>query len=164
VKHKRIMGIDLGEKNVGVAVSDELGLTAQGLTCLKRTEESKFLDDLCRLVREKAVKLIVLGLPKKMSGEIGSKAREAMEFAEKLRGTSGIEVSLWDERLTTVQAERSMLEGDLSRKKRKKRRDIIAAQLILQSFLDSQRQCQSSSEKTESKVSRQKKTERAQIC
>jgi len=138
VKHRRIIGIDLGEKNVGVAVSDELGITAQGLTCLKRTGDAKLLDDLCRLVKEKDAKLLVLGLPRNMSGEMGPKAREAMQFAEKLRRASGVEVSLWDERLTTVQAEKAMLEGDLSRKKRKKRRDIIAAQLILQSFLDSQ--------------------------
>jgi putative Holliday junction resolvase len=139
VRHRRIIGIDLGEKNVGVAISDELGITAQGLTCLRRTSDPKLLDDLCRLVKEKEAKLFVLGLPKKMSGEVGPKAREAMEFAEKLRGASGVEVSLWDERLTTVQAEKAMLEGDLSRKKRKKRRDMIAAQLILQSFLDSRR-------------------------
>ena len=150
MKHTRIIGIDLGEKNVGVAVSDELGLTAQGLTCLKRTGDAKLLADLFRLAREKGAKLAVLGLPRNMSGEMGPKAREAMEFAEKLRETSGMEVALWDERLTTVQAERSMLEGDLSRKKRKARRDVIAAQLILQSFLDSQRRCESSPETTHS--------------
>ena len=150
MKHGRIIGIDLGEKNVGVAVSDELGFTAQGLTCLKRIGDAKLLDDLCRLAREKGVKRVVLGLPRNMSGEIGPKAREAMEFAEKLRKSSGLDVSLWDERLTTVQAERSMLEGDLSRKKRKKRRDIIAAQLILQSFLESQQRWKPSEEKSDS--------------
>ncbi len=133
-----------------MAVSDELGLTAQGLTCLKRTGDAKLLDDLCRLLKEKRAKLVILGLPRNMSGEIGPKARQAMEFAEKLRRISGVEVSLRDERLTTVQAERSMLEGDLSRNKRKKRRDIIAAQLILQSFLDSQPRCESPPEKTDS--------------
>ena len=137
MRQKRIIGIDLGEKNVGVAVSDELGFTAQGLTCLRRTGEAKLLSDLCQLVGEKQARLVVVGLPISMRGEIGLKAREAMEFAEKLREIAGVEVSLWDERLSTVQAERCMLEGDLSRKKRKKRRDIIAAQLILQSFLDS---------------------------
>lgn len=139
MRRERILGVDLGEKNVGVAVSDELGLTAQGLVCLARTGDVKLVDDLCRLIREKDAKRAVLGLPKHMSGEIGRKAREAMEFAEKLKDASGIEIILWDERLTTVQAERAMLEGDLSRMKRKKRRDIIAAQLILQSFLDSRR-------------------------
>jgi putative Holliday junction resolvase len=140
VTEKRVIGIDFGEKNVGVAVSDELGYTAQGLICLKRTgSEAKLLDDLCQLVREKEAGLVVVGIPRTMRGEIGPKAREAMEFAEKLRETSGIEVSLWDERLSTVQAEKAMLEGDLSRAKRKKRRDVIAAQLILQSFLDRRR-------------------------
>jgi len=138
VKRKRIIGIDLGEKNVGVAVSDELGLTAQGLTCLQRISDAKLLDDLCRLIEEQQAVMVVVGLPKNMSGQVGPKAREAMNFAEKLREKSGMEVCLWDERLSTKQAERSMLEGNLSRKKRKKRRDIIAAQLILQSFLDAQ--------------------------
>ena len=141
-----MLGVDLGEKNVGVAISDELGLTAQGLVCLARTGEAKLLDDLCRLIREREAKRAVLGLPKHMSGEIGPRAREAMEFAKKLKEASGIEIVLWDERLTTLQAERAMLEGDLSRKKRKKRRDIIAAQLILQSFLDSLRQGEPSPE------------------
>jgi len=150
VKQKRIIGVDLGEKNVGVAVSDELGITAQGLTCLRRADEAKFLEDLCRLVREKGAELVVLGLPRNMSGEMGPKAREAVAFAEKLREAGHIEVSLWDERLTTVQAERSMLEGDLSREKRKRRRDIIAAQLILQSFLDSRRRPEPSEEKADS--------------
>jgi len=136
VKRRRIIGIDLGEKNVGVAVSDELGLTAQGLTCLQRISDAKLLDDLCRLIEEQQAVMVIVGLPKNMSGQVGPKAREAMNFAEKLRESTGTEVSLWDERLSTRQAERSMLEGDLSRKKRKKRRDIIAAQLILQSFLD----------------------------
>jgi putative Holliday junction resolvase len=139
VKAGRIIGIDLGEKHVGVAVSDELGLTAQGLGCLERTSEARLLADLCGLIEEQKAVLVVLGFPKNMSGGVGPKAREAMEVAEKLRAASGTEVALWDERLSTRQAERSMLEGDLTRKKRKKRRDIIAAQLILQSFLDAQR-------------------------
>ncbi len=139
MRHKRIIGIDLGEKNIGISISDELGFTAQGLTCLTRTGDAKLLEDLCRLLSENQASLVIVGLPRRMSGEIGTKARQAIEFAEMLRKRSGIEVSLWDERLTTVQAEKSMLEGDLSRKKRKKRRDIIAAQLILQSFLDSRR-------------------------
>ena len=134
----RVIAIDLGEKNVGVAVSDELGITAQGLTCLERRSDQGLLDELCCVIEEKQARLVVVGLPLKMSGEVGEKAREAMEFAEKLRERSGVAVSLWDERLTTKQAERSMLEGDLSRKKRKRRRDVIAAQLILQSFLDTQ--------------------------
>ncbi len=139
MKQKRIIGIDLGEKNVGVAVSDELGLTAQGLTCLRRTGDARLIDDLCQLISDRNAVLIVIGLPRNMSGDMGPKAQEATEFAEKLRARCGVEVSLWDERLTTKMAERSMLEGDLSRKKRKRRRDIVAAQLILQSFLDAQR-------------------------
>jgi putative Holliday junction resolvase len=137
MKRKRIIGIDLGEKNVGVAVSDELGFTAQGLICLRRTDDNALLEHICLLVKQQQAVLIVLGFPKNMNGTIGPKAREASDFAEKIRERSGTQVTLWDERLTSIQAERSMLEGDLSRKKRKKRRDIIAAQIILQSFLDS---------------------------
>jgi putative Holliday junction resolvase len=137
VRHGRIVGIDFGEKNVGVAVSDELGFTAQGLGCLRRRGDAKLLGELCGVVREKQAGLIVVGLPRTMRGEIGEKAREAMRFAEKLREAAGVKVSLWDERLTTIQAERCMLEGDLSRGKRRKKRDMLAAQLILQSFLDS---------------------------
>ncbi len=140
MKPRKVIGVDLGEKRIGVAASDELGLTAQGLTCLERKTRPELLAELCRLIKERGAELTVVGLPRHMSGELGPKAREAMEFAEKLKELSGVEVSLWDERLTTRQAERSMLEGDLSRKKRAKRRDIIAAQLILQSFLDSQRE------------------------
>ena len=137
MKPRKIIGVDLGEKNVGVAVSDDLRLTAQGLTCLRRTDDNKLLADLCQLIREHSADLVVVGFPRNMSGDVGPKAREAMEFANRLRQASGGDVSLWDERLTTRLAERSMLEGNLSREKRKKRRDIIAAQLILQSFLDS---------------------------
>lgn len=137
MKWKKLIGVDLGEKNVGVAVSDDLGLTAQGLICLRRTGEEKLLADLCLLIRERGADLVVVGFPRNMSGDVGPKGREAMEFAGRLRDVCGVEVRLWDERLTTRLAERSMLEGDLSRKKRKSRRDIIAAQLILQSFLDS---------------------------
>lgn len=137
MKWNKIIGVDLGEKNVGVAVSDDLLLTAQGLTCLRRTGGDKLLADLCQLIREHKADLVVVGFPRNMSGDVGPKGREAMEFANRLREVSGGNVSLWDERLTTRLAERSMLEGNLSRKKRKSRRDIIAAQLILQSFLDS---------------------------
>jgi putative Holliday junction resolvase len=137
MKPRKIIAVDLGEKNVGVAVSDDLRLTAQGLTCLRRTDDEKLLSDLCQLIREHKADLVVVGFPRNMSGDVGPKGREAMQFADRLREVSGGNVSLWDERLTTRLAERSMLEGDLSRKKRKKHRDIIAAQLILQSFLDS---------------------------
>lgn len=149
MKWNKIIAVDLGERNVGVAVSDDLLLTAQGLTCLRRTGDDRFLADLCQLIQEHKADLVVVGFPRNMSGDVGPKGREAMEFAERLRqvcnvtqasspaSSCGVEVRLWDERLTTRLAERSMLEGNLSRKKRKSRRDIIAAQLILQSFLDS---------------------------
>ncbi len=139
MKRKRILGIDLGEKNVGVAVSDELGLTAQGVTCLQRTDDAELLEEIRRLIEEKQAAAVVIGFPKNMSGDVGPEGREAVAFAEKLRAACGTEVFLWDERLSSRQAERSMLEGDLSRKKRRKRRDIIAAQLILQSFLEARR-------------------------
>lgn len=133
----RILCIDYGEKRIGLAVSDPLGLTAQGLPTLIRRDEKSDMLKLSEIINEKDVNEIVIGLPKNMNGTLGKKAEEVLKFAEFLKSRFSLPVHTVDERLSTVRAHRSMLEGDLSRKKRGKRVDMIAAQLILQSYLDS---------------------------
>lgn len=132
----RILGIDLGEKRVGLAVSDPLGLTAQGLSTIEHKGTNALLDVIGEVIAERQVAEIVVGLPRNMDGSIGPKAEEAESFADRLRERFGLPVHMVDERLTTVRAEREMLRADLSRKKRQKRIDRMAAQFILQQFLD----------------------------
>ena len=131
----RILCLDVGEKNIGVAVSDPLGLTAQGLEVIKRQSLSKDLQKIRQLLKDYNVEEIVLGLPRNMNGTIGEKAREILRFKEKLEEAAGIAVTLWDERLTTVAAQRALLEADVSRKGRKKVIDKLAAVFILESYL-----------------------------
>ncbi|MGQ3684676.1 MAG: Holliday junction resolvase RuvX [Candidatus Loosdrechtia sp.] len=132
----RILGIDYGEKRIGLALSDPLGITAQGLTTIERTHIEKDLQKISDIIHEKGVEEIVIGLPKRMDNTLGDKAHEVIAFTELLQKRISIPVKMADERLSTVKANRAMLEGDLSRKKRKVRIDMIAAQLILQSYLD----------------------------
>lgn len=134
----RILALDLGEKRIGVAVSDELGIIASALNPVTVTSDEAHFGTLARLIEELGIAEIVVGLPLNMNGTRGPKAVEAEQFAGKLREMTTASVRLWDERLTTVQAERILLEGDLSRKRRKRSRDSLAAQLILQNYLDSQ--------------------------
>ena len=131
----RILCLDVGEKNIGVAVSDPLGLTAQGLEVIKRQSLSKDLRKIRQLLKDYDVEEIVLGLPRNMNGTIGEKAREILRFKEKLEEVVGIAVTLWDERLTTVAAQRALLEDDVSRKGRKKVIDKLAAVFILENYL-----------------------------
>ena len=131
----RILCLDVGEKNIGVAVSDPLGLTAQGLEVIKRKSLSKDLRKIRQLLKDYDVEEIVLGLPRNMNGTIGEKAREILRFKENLEEAAGIAVTLWDERLTTVAAQRALLEADVSRKGRKKVIDKLAAVFILESYL-----------------------------
>jgi putative Holliday junction resolvase len=132
----RILGLDLGSKTIGIALSDPLKITSQGLTTLKRTSHSKELARLKELIREHAVQAVVVGLPKNMDGSIGPQWEKAIREAERLERELDLPVSLWDERLTTVEAEKTLLQADLSRSKRKKVIDKMAAQLILQGYLD----------------------------
>ena len=135
----RVMGLDFGSKTVGVSVSDPLGVTAQGVEIIRRTSENKLRQTLARieaLAREYEVETFVLGFPKNMNNTIGDRAEKSLAFKETLERRTGIPVVMWDERLTTVAAHRIMLEGDLSRKKRKGKVDKIAAVLILQGYLD----------------------------
>lgn len=138
----RIMGLDYGSVTVGVAVSDELLLTAQGIEIIRREEENKLRKTLRRieeLVQEYEVEQIVLGYPKNMNNTIGERAIKSEEFAETLKRRTGLSVTLWDERLTTVSADRMMIDADVSRKGRKKVVDKVAAVLILQGYLDYQK-------------------------
>ncbi len=136
----RIMGLDYGSKTVGVAISDPLGITAQGIETIERKEENKLRQTLARieaLVKEYEVEKIVLGFPKNMNNTIGERAEKSLELKEKLERRIGIPVIMWDERLTTVEAERTLIESKVRRENRKKYVDKIAAVFILQGYLDS---------------------------
>ena len=136
----RIMGLDLGSKTVGVAVSDPLGITAQGVEIIRRESEDKLRRTLARietLAKEYQVGKFVLGYPKNMNNTIGERAQKSEAFKEKLERRTGLPVILWDERLTTVAADNAMDEAGLSREKKKEYVDMIAASLILQGYLDS---------------------------
>lgn len=136
----RIMGLDYGSKTVGVAISDPLGITAQGIETITRKDENKLRKTCARieaLIEEYQVKKIVIGLPKHMNNDIGIRAEKSMEFAEMLKRRTGLEVQMWDERLTTMEAERTLIESNVRREDRKKYIDKIAAVFILQGYLDS---------------------------
>ncbi|MDE6926321.1 MAG: Holliday junction resolvase RuvX [Acetatifactor sp.] len=135
----RIMGLDFGSKTVGVAISDSLLVTAQGIEIIRRKEENKLRRTLTRieeLIVEYDVGEIVLGLPKHMNGSLGVRAELTNEFKEKLERRTGVPVTLWDERLTTVAADKAMMEAGVRRENRADYVDMIAAVLILQGFLD----------------------------
>lgn len=137
----RIMGLDYGTKTVGVAVSDPLGITAQAVETVERKAENKLRQTLARiesLAKEYEVEKFVVGLPKHMNNDIGERAERALEFGQMLQRRIGIEVVMWDERLTTVSAERTLIEAGVRRENRKQVIDQIAAVFILQSYLDSQ--------------------------
>lgn len=133
---KRILGLDLGDKTIGIAVSDELGLTAQGVAVRQRTRLSEDLAYLQELLRQYHVCEVVVGLPKNMDGSLGPQAQKTLAFIERLRQACAVSVVAWDERLTTQQAERVLLAADASRRRRKQVRDKLAAQLILQTYLE----------------------------
>lgn len=134
----RIMGLDYGDRRIGVAISDELGWTAQGLTVIDQRGEGEaaVLERIGELARMHDVGEIVIGLPKNMDGSIGPRGERCIAFAETVREALNVPVHLHDERLTTVSAERMLLDADVSRKKRRKAVDKIAASLILQNYLD----------------------------
>jgi len=131
----RILAIDYGAKRMGLAVSDLLGITAQGLETMQRRNKRADFAYLRRVIRENNVQEIVLGLPLKMSGELGEQAERAARFGEELRQEFDLPVHLWDERLTSAEANRVLREAELSTRKRAKAVDRMAAVLILQSFL-----------------------------
>lgn len=135
----RILGIDYGRSRVGLALSDPSGTIAQPFTVLDRRSDEALFEGLSRIVAEHEVTHVVLGLPVRLDGTEGAASQEVRTFAETLRERLDVPVDLWDERLTTARAEREMLQADLSRAKRKKRRDKVAAQILLQSYLDAHR-------------------------
>ena len=136
----RILGLDYGSKTVGVAVSDPLGLTSQKVETIWRKQENKLRQTLARieeLIAEYEVEKIVLGFPKNMNNTVGERAEKALEFGEMLKKRTGLEVIMWDERLTTVEADRTLIEAGVRRENRKQYLDGIAAVFILQGYLDS---------------------------
>ena len=141
----RIIGLDIGSKTIGVAVSDPLGWTAQGLTTLRRCGIKKDLAAVCRYIRDYGATEVLIGLPLNMNGSRGPSAEAAEQFAAELEREAGkaglvIAITMRDERLSTVAAQRVLLEGDVSRRGRKQVIDKIAAVLILQGYLDYLRQ------------------------
>jgi len=135
----RIGGLDVGDRRIGVAISDELGWTAQGLEVVQRTRLEADLAALRACFASYEPSTIVVGLPKNMNGTLGPQARKVLAFAADLERALGVPIVLWDERLSTVGAERVLLEADLSRAKRKRVIDKAAAVFILQGYLDSLR-------------------------
>lgn len=132
----RIIGLDVGDKNIGVAVSDTMGLTAHGLRIINRNDCISVLKEVIEEYHN-GIGSIVVGLPKMLNGTIGIQGEKVIKFVEELRSVIPIPVILWDERLSTVSADRAMLEAGMKRKKRKELKDKVAAVIILQSYLDS---------------------------
>jgi putative Holliday junction resolvase len=135
----RIMGLDFGSKTVGVAVTDPLGVIASGVEIIRRDREDKLRQTLARievLIQEYEVKRIVLGYPKNMNDTEGERVEKTLAFKEMLERRTGIKVIMWDERLTTVAADKAMIEAGIRREKRKDYVDMIAATFILQGYLD----------------------------
>ncbi len=130
------MGLDIGDKTIGVAVSDPMLITAQGLKTIKRENIKKDIDEIINLIREYNITKIVIGLPKNMNNTIGPQGEKVLSFVDKLKEKVDVEIHLQDERLTTVAAEKTLIEGNMSRKKRKKVIDMVAATYILQTYLD----------------------------
>jgi putative Holliday junction resolvase len=133
----RILALDLGKRRIGLALSDELGVTAQGLETLQRTKIREDLARLAKLASDNNVTLILMGNPLHMSGHEGRGTEHARDFGARLHAATGLPVQLWDERLTTVQAQRVLRESGVSIEKRAKAVDRLAAVILLESFLDS---------------------------
>src|SRR4030042_2979525 len=135
----RMMGLDIGTKTIGVAISDELGITAQGLMTIRRRSDKEDFEEIDKIIRQFEIGKMVIGLPKNMDGSIGPQAEKVFQWIKVLKDKFHLPAVTWDERLSTVGATRILLEADLSRKKRKKVIDKLAAVLILKGFLDQTR-------------------------
>ncbi len=133
----KILGLDIGEKRIGIAISDELGYSAQGMRVLNRNGIEDDLALLRELIKETEATEVVVGLPKNMDGSLGESAQKILSFAKQIEEFLSIPVILWDERWTTAEATRLLVEADISRSKRRKVVDKLAAVLILQGYLDS---------------------------
>ena len=135
----RIMGLAIGDKTIGVAVSDLMGLTAQGVKTVKRVGKKKDIEALKEIIKERQVNKIVSGLPKNMNGTLGPQGEKVIKFCELLEEETGIKIEYWDERLSTVAAEKTLIQGNVRRENRKGVIDMVAAVIILQGYLDRQR-------------------------
>lgn len=133
----RILALDVGHKRIGVALSDPLHITAQGLTTLTRRSLDKDLQAIKELVEAHDVESVIVGMPVRLNGSLGPEATAMMKFVDELKAALPCPVNPWDERFTTVQAEQALLEGNVRRSKRKTLRDQVAATLLLQNYLDS---------------------------
>ena len=133
----RVLAIDLGKRRIGLAVSDELGITAQGLPTLHRTRIREDIDALAAIIADKNVTLILMGNPLHMSGREGRQVEYTREFAERLQARTGVSLQYWDERLTTVAAQRVLRESGIGIEKRAGAVDRLSAVILLESFLDS---------------------------
>lgn len=134
----RILALDVGDRRIGVAVSDELGITAQGIGVIENKHNGKDIESILELISEYNASKIVIGMPKNMNGTTGPRGEITKKYADKLRKSTDVAIDFWDERLTTVVAEKALIEADVSRKKRKGVIDKLAAVLILQNYLDYQ--------------------------
>lgn len=132
----RILALDVGEKNIGLAISDKLGLIAQGLPTLRHQTKDEDISAIANILKVHHITEVVVGIPVNLDGSLGKKAQEVAVFLEDLKKKITLPIKVWDERFTSVQAEKVLLEAGLSRKKRKKKIDQLAARLILQNYLD----------------------------
>lgn len=132
----RLLGLDFGSRRIGAAISDPLGIIAQPLPCIRRRGDARDIEAIGTLVREFSVQSVVIGLPLMLDGNEGGQAKKAKDFGEKIRERIGVAVETWDERMTTVQAERHLIASGVRREKRKELRDSLSAVLLLQSALD----------------------------
>ncbi len=139
----RFLGLDVGDKTIGVALSDELGWTAQALEVIRRKNLEEDIKRIKEIIDDYKVEQLIVGLPKDMHGKEGRQAKKVLEFIKAVQSKIDVPLRTWDERYTTQQAERTLLEGNLSRAKRKKIIDKVAAQVILQGYLDSRSQVRS---------------------
>ena len=135
-KTGRILAIDYGEKRIGVAISDIMGIIAQPLDTIQRKDYEEDLKNIKNIIKQNSVVEVVIGLPKNMDGRLGDSAMKIVHFVSQLRKAIDLPIRVWDERLTTAESEKLLIESDVSRKKRRKKIDKIAASLILQGYLE----------------------------
>ena len=132
----RLLGLDIGDKRIGVSVSDELGITAQGRENIYRESDDQAINEICELINRLHIDEVVIGMPKNMNGTLGPQAEKVMKFSKALGSSACIPIKHWDERLTTVIAQKSLIALNVKGRKKKKQVDRIASQLILQGYMD----------------------------
>jgi putative Holliday junction resolvase len=135
----RILGIDYGRSRIGLAISDPSGMLAQSLTVIRRESDEQAAQEVARIADEQAAEALVVGLPRNMDGSLGERAEQCRAFAERLAAVTGLAVEMYDERLTTMAAERMLIAADMGRRRRRQVVDKLAAALMLQGYLDRRR-------------------------